>query len=124
MRAGRKAGAEPPAPPPIEPLVVVVPGQALVSGNLSVSCLSIASLICCAVCGGLSAPLLITTEPSPVEFVTVMVGPLVDATQPGGTGIDSADVDVVPVPPAVGDVDRIGLGVPAGDGLGKTSALV
>src|SRR5712691_5233938 len=112
-----------PATPPMEPLVVVVPGQVLVSGNLAVSCLSRPALICCALWGGLSVPLLITTEPSPVGIVTVMVGSLFDAAQPGGTVTDSAEVDEVPAPPAEGDVVSIGLGVPAGDGLGKTSEL-
>jgi hypothetical protein len=67
----------------------------------------------------LSAPLLITTEASPVGFVTVMVTSLVVAAQPGGTVADSADVEVVE-DPAGGDAVWIGLGVPAGEGLGKT----
>src|SRR5216684_1700889 len=111
-----------PATPPTEPLAVVVFGQARVSGNWAVSCLSIASLICCAVCGGLSAPLLITTEPSPVGLVTVMVGSLFVAAQPGGKVTDTADVEDVEAP-AGGDVVWTGLGVPAGDGLGNTSEL-
>src|SRR5712692_2075466 len=113
-----------PATPPIEPSVVVVPGQVLVSGNLAVSCLSKSSLICCAVGGGLSVPLLITTEPSPVGLVIVMVGSLFDAAQPDGTVTDSAEVDDVAAPPVIGDAVGIGLGVPAGDGLGKPSELV
>src|SRR6266851_4921788 len=78
-----------PETPPMEPFVVVVPEHVLVSGNLVVSCLVISSLICCAVWGGLSTPLLITTEPS-----------------------------------AGGVVVWTGLGVPAGEGLGNTPALV
>src|SRR4029077_15260165 len=63
-----------PEMPPTEPLVVAVPGQALVSGYLAVNCLSTSSLICCAVWVGLSTPLVITTEPSPAGFVAVMDG--------------------------------------------------
>src|ERR1700694_919999 len=111
-----------PATPPTDPLVVVVPGHARVSGNLAVSCLSISSLICCGVGGGLSMPLLTTTEPSPAGLVTVMVGSLLDATQPGGTVTDTAEVE--PAPGVEGVDDVIGLGEPAGDGLGKTLELV
>jgi hypothetical protein len=111
-----------PETPPIEPFVVVVPEHVLVSGNLAVSCLVSTSLISCAVCVGLSAPLLITTEPSPVGFVTVMVGSLFVAAQPGGNVTDSADVEAAE-DPAGGDVVWTGLGVPAGEGLGKTPAL-
>src|SRR6266851_4694974 len=68
-------------------------------------------------------PLLITTEPSPVGFVTVRVGSLFVAAQPGGSVTDSADVEAVE-DPAGGVVVWTGLGVPAGDGLGNTPALV
>ncbi len=112
-----------PETPPMEPFVVVVPEHVLVSGNLVVSCLVISSLICCAVWGGLSTPLLITTEPSPVGFVTVRVGSLFVAAQPGGSVTDSADVEAVE-DPAGGVVVWTGLGVPAGEGLGNTPALV
>src|SRR5260370_10513920 len=112
-----------PETPPMEPFVVVVPEHVLVSGNLVVNCLVSSSLICCAVRGGLSAPLLITTEPSPAGFVTVMVTSLFVAAQPGGSVTDSADVEAV-VDPAGGDVVWTGLGVPAGEGLGRAPALV
>src|SRR5260370_23273435 len=112
-----------PETPPMEPFVVVVREHVLVSGNLAVSCLSSESLICCAVWGGLSTPLLITTEPSPVGFVIVRVGSLFVAAQPGGSVTDSADVEA-DEDPAGGDVGWTGRGVPAGDGLGKTPALV
>src|SRR5258708_10037655 len=66
-----------PATPPMDPLVVLVPGHALVSGYLAVRCLSTSSLICCAVSGGLWPPVLTTTEPSPAAFASVMVCSLV-----------------------------------------------
>src|SRR5260370_40116193 len=107
----------------MEPFVVVVPEHVLVSGNLVVSCLVMSSLICCAVWGGLSTPLLITTEPSPVGFVIVRVGSLFVAAQPGGNVTDSAGVEA-DEDPAGGDVVWTGLGVPAGAGLGRGPAAV
>src|SRR5712691_3014526 len=112
-----------PETPPMEPFVVVVPAHVLVSGNLAVSCLVISSLICCAVWVGLSTPLLITTEPSPVGFVTVRVGSLFVAAQPGGNVADSAGVEAVEDAEG-GVVVWTGLGVPPGEALGKTPALV
>jgi len=53
----------------------------------------------------------------------VRVGSLFVAAQPGGSVTDSADVEAVE-DPAGGDVVWTGLGVPAGEGLGKTPALV
>jgi hypothetical protein len=52
-----------------------------------------------------------------------MVTSLFVAAQPGGSVTDSADVESVE-DPAGGDVVWTGLGVPAGEGLGKTPALV
>src|SRR5260370_1768209 len=111
-----------PETPPMEPFVVVVPEHVLVSGNLAVSCLSSESLICCAVWGGLSTPLLITTEPSPVGFVIVRVGSLFVAAQPGGSVTDSADVEA-DEDPAGGDVVCTGLAVPAAGGPRQTPPL-
>src|SRR5260370_21637202 len=107
----------------MEPFVVVVPEHVLVSGNLVVSCLVMSSLICCAVWGGLSTPLLITTEPSPVGFVIVRVGSLFVAAQPGGSVTDSADVEA-DEDPAGGDVVWTGLGVPEARRPGAAAAAV
>jgi hypothetical protein len=52
-----------------------------------------------------------------------MDGPVFVAAHPGGSVTDTADVEAVEAP-AGGDVVWTGLGVPAGDGLGRTSELV
>src|SRR6266699_6763221 len=90
-----------PETPPTVPLVVLVLGQVLMSGNWLVSDWSAVSFICCADCA-ICAPLLITTVPLPAGLVTCSVGSLVVATQPAGTVTDTADVDAVVGPPLPG----------------------
>ena len=46
------------------------------------------------------------------------------AVQPAGTVTDIAAVDAVLGPDGIGDFDGIGVGVPAGVGLGKSTAVV
>src|SRR5438309_5486118 len=90
-----------PETPPTVPFVVLVLGQALMSGNWLVRDWSAASFICCADCA-VCVPLLITIVPVPAGLVTCSTGSLVVATQPGGTVADTDEVDAALAPPLLG----------------------
>src|SRR6266849_2850356 len=107
-----------PAAPLMEPVVTLLLGQAFVSGYLPLRYVSSVSLFCCAVCEGLEGPLPIVTE-APWESISVIVSLSLFATnQPDGTVTDRLEFDAVPAPD-IGLCDAIGLGLPAGVGLGK-----
>src|ERR1700686_3472726 len=76
-----------PCGPLSEPVVVLVLGQTLVSGYLLVNTWSTPSFCCCAVMGGLDAPLPTVMAPAPLGSARVICSlSLESTTHPDGTG--------------------------------------
>src|SRR5579859_440274 len=108
-----------PFSPLMLPVLTLLPEHALVSGNFCRKYLSIVSLFCCAVWGGLDVPAPMVMPPSPLGLSSVTVSLSLLATlHPEGIVTVSLSFDTeLPPPAGCVDGDAFDDGDTAGDGL-------
>jgi hypothetical protein len=112
-----------PCGPLRDPVVVFVFGQSLVSGYLPMNSWSMEFFCCSAVAVGLDAALAIVITPAPLGSASVICSlSLESTTHPAGTGTVNPSFDDVGPVSELGDA--IGLGEPAGVGLGTSEVML
>src|SRR5229473_1996237 len=112
-----------PCGPLREPVVVLLFAHGLVSGYLLVNSWSMEFFCCSAVAVGLDGALAMVITPAPLGSASVICwSSLESTTHPAGTGSVKPRFDAVGPVSVVGDA--IGLGEPAGVGLGTSEVMV